>query len=313
MIDDQMLVRVAWLYYMEGLTQDRIATRLRLTRLRVNRLLAEARQSGLVGITINASLTRCLELEATLRREHGLRDAVIVPTPDDADLIPVLLGRATGAYLSRHLEQQAVRGLGVGWGATLREAIRHVRPARHPELVVNSMMGGLTRGLEINTFEIAAALAARLEAQCTYLAAPLYASSAPSRDLIAAQPVFREALERAAKNDLVVLSVGDLSERSLLIRYGLPGDVSAASLRKAGAVGDIMGQFLDTKGALVDHPLNLRALAPPVADLARFPTVVVASGGRNKSGVIAAVLRARLASVLICDEATAAAAMHKAT
>jgi lsr operon transcriptional repressor len=312
MTDDQMLVRVAWLYYMEGLTQDRIATRLHLTRLRVNRLLAEARQSGLVSITINASLTSCLELEATLRREHGLRDAVIVPTPDDADLIPVLLGRATGAYLSRHLEQQAVRGLGVGWGATLRETIRHVRPARYPELVVNSMMGGLTRGLEINTFEIAAALAGRLEAQCTYLAAPLYASSAPSRDLIAAQPVFREALERAAKNDLVVLSVGDLSERSLLIRYGLPREVSAASLRKAGAVGDIMGQFVDAKGNLVDHPLNQRALAPPVADLARFPTVVVASGGRNKSGVIAAILRARLASVLVCDEATAAAAMHKA-
>jgi lsr operon transcriptional repressor len=312
MTDDQMLVRVAWLYYMEGLTQDRIATRLRLTRLRVNRLLAEARQSGLVSITINASLTSCLELEATLRREHGLRDAVIVPTPDDADLIPVLLGRATGAYLSRHLEQQAVRGLGVGWGATLRETIRHVRPARYPELVVNSMMGGLTRGLEINTFEIAAALAGRLEAQCTYLAAPLYASSAPSRDLIAAQPVFREALERAAKNDLVVLSVGDLSERSLLIRYGLPREVSAASLRKAGAVGDIMGQFVDAKGNLVDHPLNQRALAPPVADLARFPTVVVASGGRNKSSVIAAILRARLASVLVCDEATAAAAMHKA-
>ena len=37
MADDQVLVRVAWLYYMEGLTQDRIASQLRLTRLRVNR------------------------------------------------------------------------------------------------------------------------------------------------------------------------------------------------------------------------------------------------------------------------------------
>ena len=44
MSDDQVLVRVAWLYYMEGLTQDRIASRLRLTRLRVNRLLASFAQ-----------------------------------------------------------------------------------------------------------------------------------------------------------------------------------------------------------------------------------------------------------------------------
>jgi lsr operon transcriptional repressor len=312
MSEDQLLVRVAWLYYMEGLTQDRIATRLRLTRLRVNRLLAEARQSGLVGIAINASLASCLELEDALRRRCGLRDAVIVPTPGDAGLIPVLLGRAAAAYVSRQLDERKVHGLGVGWGATLREMIRHVRPSQRPELVVNSMMGGLTRGLEINTFEIASALAARLEAQCNYLAAPLYASSARSRDVIAGQPVFREAFERIAASDLVVLSVGDMSTRSLLVSYGLPGDVTVASLRKAGAVGDIMGQFLDAGGKPVDHALNRRALAPPVADLPRFPTVVVASGGQNKTEVIAAVLRARLASVLVCDDDTAAAAMRKA-
>jgi DNA-binding transcriptional regulator LsrR (DeoR family) len=311
MTDDQLLVRVAWLYYMEGLTQDRIGTRLRLTRLRVNRLLAEARQSGLVSVTINANFTSCLALEDALRRRFGLREAVIVPTPYDIDLIPGLLGRAAAAFLSRQLEERTIRGLGVGWGATLREMIRHVRPTRQPDLVVNSVMGGLTRGLEINTFEIASALAGRLESQCTYLAAPLYASSARSRDLIAAQPVFREAFERISTNDFVVLSVGDLSDRSLLVRYGLPGDVTVASLRKAGAVGDIVGQFLDAGGRLVDHPLNQRALAPSVVDLARYPMVVVASGGRNKVDVIAAVLRARLTSVLICDEDTAAAAMRK--
>jgi DNA-binding transcriptional regulator LsrR (DeoR family) len=200
----------------------------------------------------------------------------------------------------------------VGWGATLREAIRHVRPGRWPGMNVNSMMGGLTQGLEINTFETASSLAARLQAQCTYLAAPLYAGSAKSRDTILAQDVFADAFERIAANDLAVLSVGDLSQRSLLIRYGLPPDVSAASLRKAGAVGDIIGQFLDADGRPVAHPLNRRVLAPSVAQLARIPDVVVASGGANKTAIIAAVLRAGLASVLICDENTASAAMRLA-
>ena len=106
MSDDQLLVRVAWLYYMEGLTQDRIGVRLRLTRLRVNRMLAEARQSGLVGVTINAKLTQCIELEDSLRRDFGLQAAVIVPTPDDVDLIPVLLGRATADFVSGQLDER---------------------------------------------------------------------------------------------------------------------------------------------------------------------------------------------------------------
>src|SRR6187549_321901 len=98
--DDQLTVRVAWLYYMEGQTQDRIAARLGLTRLRVNRLLAEARANGLVSISINSRLEGCLRVEAGLKQQCGLRDAVIVPTPEDANLIPELLGRATGDYIS---------------------------------------------------------------------------------------------------------------------------------------------------------------------------------------------------------------------
>jgi lsr operon transcriptional repressor len=308
--DDQPAVRAAWLYYMEGLTQDRVAEQLGMTRLRVNRLLGEARASGLVGITINSRLASCLELEGELKRVCGLRDAVIVPTPDDPALVPVMLGRAAGEFLSRHLEANRVRGIGVGWGATLREAIRFVKPGKWPSLNVNSMMGGLTRGLEINTFETASALAARLGARCSYLAAPLYAGSEKSRDTLISQDVFRDSFAEMAANDVALLSVGDISERSLLVRYGLPKDVTIAALKRARAVGDIVGQFLDAGGRPVDHSLNQRAISPSLDVLAKIPTVIVASGGQNKAPIIAAVLLARLAKVLVCDEKTAAQALR---
>jgi DNA-binding transcriptional regulator LsrR (DeoR family) len=307
--EDQTLVRAAWLYYMEGLTQDRVAARLGITRLRVNRLLGEARSSGLVGITINSRLAGCLALEAELRSRCGLREAVVVPSPEDAALVPALLGRAAGEFLSRHLDSHPVRSIGVGWGATLREAIRFVKPGKRSGIQVNSLMGGLTRGLEINTFETASGLAARLGAHCSYLAAPLYAGSRKSRDTLVAQDVFRESFVEMAANDVALLSVGDLSDRSLLIRYGLPRDVKPASLRRAGAVGDILGQFLDASGKPVDHPLNERVISPPLAVLAGIPTVIVASGGRNKAPIIAAVLRAKLVTVLVTDEETAVRAL----
>ena len=310
MEDEEAAVRAAWLYYMEGLTQDRVASRLGTTRLRVNRLLGEARSSGLVGITINSRLASCIALEDRLRAECGLAEAVIVPTPGDDALISQVLGRAAGEFLSRHLESTRVRGIGVGWGATLREAIRFVRPGQWPQLHVNSMMGGLTRGLEINTFETASALAARLGASCNYLAAPLYAGSEKSRETLVSQDIFRESFAEMAANDVALLSVGDLSDRSLLIRYGLPKDVSVASLRRARAVGDILGRFLDASGKPVDHPLNDRAISPPLQVLSRIPTVIVASGGINKAPIIAAALHAKLISVLVCDEDTARQALE---
>lgn len=298
------MVRAAWLYHIEGLTQDRIAERLGLTRLRVNRLLGEARAAGLVSITINSKLAHCVALEQALKERCGLRDAVVVPSPDDEALLPAVLGRATADFVSRHLETHRVRGIGVGWGATLRETIRFVKPGTWPGLHVSSIMGGLTKGLEINTFETASALAARLGATCGYLAAPLYAGSKASRDTILAQDVFKDALAAMAANDLALLSVGDLSMRSLLVRYGLPKGVTAAGLRRAGAVGDIIGHFLDAHGRPVDHAINERVIAPSLPQLAKIATVVVASGGEHKAPIIGAVLRAGLVSVLVCDERT---------
>src|SRR5258708_12395262 len=92
------------------------------------------------------------------------------------------------------------------------------------------MMGGLSRGLELNTFEIAGDLARTLQAQCSYLAAPIYAGSQRSRDTILAQEVFKDVLERIDKVELALLSLGDLSRPSLLVRHGLPPHVSPHDL-----------------------------------------------------------------------------------
>lgn len=307
--DEQLYVRVAWLYHMEDLTQGDIATRLGLTRLRVNRILAECRALGLVRVTIGSRLESCVALERRLVRELGLQDAVIVPTPADPELVSQLVGAAAGDWLSRHLAREEVSVLGIGWGATLREAIRHTAEADLPKLWVTSMMGGLTQGLELNSFETAGELARRLNAQCSYLAAPIYAGSAASRDTLVAQDVFAEVFARIRSVDLALLSLGDLSRRSLLIRHGLPKDVTVAALRDAGAVGDVLGQFLDAEGRPVRHPINDRVIGLPWAELARVRTVALAAGGRNKVAIIAAALRGGVAKVLVSDEDTARAAL----
>ncbi|WP_332682861.1 sugar-binding transcriptional regulator [Bosea sp. (in: a-proteobacteria)] len=307
--DAQIQVRAAWLYYMEGLTQADIADRLKMTRLRVNRLLVEARGSGLVNIAINSRLESCVRLERALVEAFGLREAVVVPTPVDATQVPVQIGRAAGEFVSRIVEERPSGVFGVGWGGTLRETVRHIRPGQFPDLTVTSMMGGLTYGIEINTFETASRFARLWQADCHYLAAPIYAGTPQSRDTILAQDVFEDAFARIRATDVAILSAGDLSERSLLVRYGLPRDVGVEELARHGAVGDMLGQFIDASGTAIDHPINRRAIALSLEGLRRIPTTILASGGTNKAAIIAAALRARLANVLITDERAGAATL----
>jgi lsr operon transcriptional repressor len=309
-VSDQLHTRVAWLYYMENLTQAEIGERLGLTRARVNRMLAEARESGLVRITLTSGFASCIALEQRLKERCGLRDAVVVPTPEDPEQLLGVIGMAAGDFLGRFLEENPLSAIGIGWGATLRETIRHLRPARYPELWVTAMMGGLPQGLELNTFEVAGELARRLQAHCNYLAAPIYAGSARSRDTILAQEVFQDVLARLGSIELALLSLGDLSPRSLLVRHGLPRDVPVDELRAKGAVGDVLGQFLNGRGQPIAHPINRRAIALPLEELAKVRTVTLIAGGANKMRIIAAALLGGFADVLISDEKTVAGALE---
>lgn len=310
--DEQMQVRVVWLYFMEGRTQAEISEALSTNRLRVNKIIAEARRSGLVTITLNSRLTSCVELEQELMAEYSLTRAIIVPTPKDPDQIPVLIGQATADYIVQLINTSKLRGIGVGWGATLREMIRHMPSLRRPDLCVNSVMGGLTHGIEINTFDIASDLARQLNAECSYLAAPIYAGSPESRAAIVQQDVFETAFRKIEENDVIILSIGDMTERSLLMRYGLPKDVDIDTLLAAGACGDVLAQFIDRDGKAIDHPINQRAIAPNLEALRNVANVVFASGGMNKVEAVAAVLLSRLGNVLVCDEDTAREAQRLA-
>lgn len=301
MSNQQLMVRASWLYHVEGLTQAQIAERMLLTRRKVNELLAAALDQGVVKISFNSPLTENVELEAELRHRFGLTDAVIVPTPEDQKQMATVIGRAAAMFLERLIQASEPASLGVGWGATLRETVHHMAPANMPDVKVRSMMGGLTRGSEINTFEIVRRFAKVMNAECHYLAAPIYADDPSSRDTIVAQTVFRSLLREATAVDVSILSIGDVSPQSLQVRYGLPTGTDITELTAAGAVGDLLGRYLDQDGREIDHPLNRQVISPSIADYRRIPTRIIASGGAHKREILAACLTAGLATTLITD------------
>src|ERR1700746_3960949 len=79
---EELLLRAAWFYYKDELTQDEIAKRLSLSRASVGRLLDRARRVGLVSIQLNAEYFDSFELSAELRRVFHLAEALVVPDHD---------------------------------------------------------------------------------------------------------------------------------------------------------------------------------------------------------------------------------------
>jgi DNA-binding transcriptional regulator LsrR (DeoR family) len=302
--DPALAARICWHYFREGQTQELIATRLGLTRKRVNRMLGEARERGLVQITIQPPLGPCSELEARLATAFGLRQAIVVPSPISDTDVRAMVGAAAGAYLSEHLAPGAA--LGISWGGTINAAALNVRRRKGENNRVVLLCGGLAESTAINPYDNASMMARALDARCYYLTAPMFAASAELRDaLVASEPV-RSVLAMVAKLDLALLSAIDLTEESKALEYGVISRSDWKSLRAAGAVGDICGHYLDASGTPIVHPLALRVVNPAMKSLRAIPLRILAAGGRVKVAIVRAALKARLCHVLITDEAAAA-------
>lgn len=307
MEQQELMIKAAWLYHVEGLTQAQIGEQMNLTRRRVNELLAAALEDGIVRISFSSPLAANIELEAQLRSRFSLKDAIVVPTPADPLQLHSVIGRGAAAYLDRLIQTQKPGSIGIGWGATLRETVQHMSRANEPQIDVRSMMGGLTYGSEINTFEIVRGFAQVLKAQCHYFVAPVYAESPQSRDAIISQSIFRKIFLQTHDVDVSYLSVGDVSRQSLQVRYGLPAGTEVEDLIAAGAVGDLLGRYLDIEGNPIDHPINGQVLSPELDDYRKIPCRIVASGGAHKHAVLHAIARAELATIIVTDADSAKA------
>ncbi|MFJ3486515.1 sugar-binding transcriptional regulator [Pseudomonas sp. NPDC090202] len=298
--DDQLNIRIAWHYYVSNMTQQQIADRFGITRVRVNKALATCRETGVVQIRINSPLASCIELEHRLQERFGLERVTVVPSPDD----PATIFRVLGVGVAPSIQEYLVDGciVAVGWGRTLRQAVRELQGRSIPDMTVLSLLGGLHYGSANNTVEIASSLAGLFGGSYYYLAAPVFAPSEPYRDMILAEASVQDVLGKARQADLALLTVGDLSERSLMLELGLVSPEDARSLRAAGAVGDLLGRWLDRDGIEVNHPLNRRAISLDPEDLRRIKKVVLVSGGPYKAEIIRAVLLRNVVHELVIDE-----------
>ncbi len=306
---EELKLRCAWLYYVEGMTQEQVAHNLGISRLKVLRLLAATREDGTVQIIINSQAQSSLALQRALEKHLGLFEAIVVPSSDQSEST---IAGVVGYAAARFLSEQVSDGLsvGVGWGGALQACMRALTWHEVSDMTVVSLLGGLTRASVHNPSSVAWRLADFYQAELYQITAPVFV---PDNSLVTAlwdQADFRALRERARSVDIALFSVGDLSAQASIFRRGILSSDDAKSLRDSGAVGDVLCHFIDKTGEVIDHPVNRRVMAINPADLMQVPKVVIASGGVRKVQAIRAGLLATGARVLITDVAAANALLE---
>ena len=300
-----LAARAAWLSYVGGYTHEDIAARMHLSRIKVTRLVAKAHQLGLVRVFVEGGSADCLALEDELIRRFGLRFAGVTPTLD-RDVLPLIaLGNAGARYLHDALRAGDVRIVGVGHGRTLGAVVDALPRVARPGVKFVSLLGSLIRHAIANPFGIIHRLAAQTDGEGYFMPVPFVADSVAAKALFMDQTSLKPVFDLAARADLHLVGIGEIDEDSFMGLSGMITTEEFGRLAEAGAVGEVLGRFVDAQGVPLDIDVNERAIGVDFATL-RGKEVVAIAGGPTKADAIKAVLRARLLTGLITDEATAA-------
>src|SRR5699024_2534194 len=125
-IDEKNLIKIAVMYYDEGMTQAQIAKEMNVSRSLISKYLNDARQQGLIEVFINSKSLYATKLERQLEKKYKLKNAVVVDTYnlnnyDEEKAV----SHVAAKYLQNFILNNEINSIGFSWGKTLRNMVDH--------------------------------------------------------------------------------------------------------------------------------------------------------------------------------------------
>lgn len=301
----EQLLRAAWYYYVDQLTQDEVAKRLSISRATAGRLLERSRQTGIVTFTLGSSNFEAFQLGRRLREAFGLREALVPPAlefePTDPYEVSRRLARGGAQYLQNRLE--AGQTLALGWGETVHATMERLPLEQTAKINTATLTGG------VNTY---VPTLRRVRGKPgpyhdAVIPAPIVVSSAELAESLRNEGVVGRALEHCRAAEHALVGIGGVASQATLAQQGYVSDEELVEIQKLGAVGDILGLFYDAQGRVLDLPLHDRRIGIGVDELRSIPNVIGIAGGMDKVAAILGALRGGYLDVLVTTEDVARA------
>lgn len=301
-----LLAQVALMYYEQELTQSEIGRALGLSRVKIYRLLKEAKENRVVQIKITWPIERHTLLEKSLKDCFQLQEAFVLKTAStDNPLLLSWLGQL-GAHFIEHILKDGMT-LAICMGRSTYETIQAIGDDLQAHVRVAQATGSIPfTTLELDSAALARRLAEKLGGEVNYLSSPLMADSVEAAEILRKQKDIQFTLQAASDADVALVGIGNLDPQiSSFAKTGFMSPEVLAGLTAQGAVGDMAGRIITAAGQ--EHPTeyNQRIIGVSLDDLRKIPMVIAVAAGPEKARSILGALRTRAINVLCTDDAAA--------
>ena len=306
--DMMQMYRIAKMYYTDAMTQEQIAAVENISRPQISRLLEQARQKGIVQISVRMPERISLkELRSDLIRELRLKDVTIAPLQENAteeDAIEAIAAAAAG-FLPKELKN--CRTIGVGWGRTVyrMSCILSYRGSESEKLFVPLIGASGTDNPALQVNAILDRLGERLRAHTYFVNAPAFReSTAIPSDL--EHKRLMQLRRYWDELDAAIVGLGAPPGSEPFFVSEVPSRF-VSRFKTEKALGDVLSQFYRADGSLIPEVPGFERNAFDITALKQVPKVICLAGGQSKVPALIAGSRAGFYNMLVTDSVTAEA------
>ena len=288
------LAYVARRYYLEDQRQSDIAKELGVSRPMVSRMLAEARELGVVEITVHDAGTRTATLLERLRLSTSIQGGVLVEDGADEDATNQLLSQGA-VELLRQLE---TRRLGVGWGYLIGQLVTWLEKHPQPDSPVTDicpLVGNANipaRNYQSN--ENVRLMAQQLGAAPHFLYLPALPEGVEEKQLLCSTEVYRQTYQQWEQLDTALVNIGDYPSSpdfASLVRYG-------SLLQQHRACGRMLVYYFNEAGTIIQSDQDF-AIQIPLDTLRRCPRIIGVCSANTGAKALLGALRSGVFTHLV--------------
>jgi len=296
------MIKLSELYYIDEMTQQQIANRLKISRVKVSRILTNAKKRGIIEVSINYPIGNCVQMERQFEKLFSLKESLIISSKDKSrEIVYNEVARTAAKYLTEKIKNGDI--LGVSWGRTLYQMSSYIKYSGKKVDIVQ-MLGNVGSN-DVSADEIVRRLSDVFNSKYYLLPAPAIVDNEKIKNTIISDSAIAQIFRKMEQITVATVGIGDLSKESTFVASGYLKENDINLLRKSSSIGDICGRFFDENGNVSDICFNRRVIGINLEQLKKIPYVIGVVSGSQKAMAILGALRSGVLDVLITDEITA--------
>lgn len=280
------IVEVVKLYYLENLTQNEIAKELNMSRPSISKMLNEAKESGIVTISINSPFSEGEVLLEKIIEKYNLKGGEIIS--DKGENIPndESLYRVGIEFLCKNLN--GVKNFGLGWGNLIEELLVHLDEGKISNLKgkIVPLIGNINlpfRGYHTN--ELVRIFSEKTKLTPLYLFSPACLTSLQEQEVIKNLENYQDIEKHWENLECALIEICShptVPDMATAVRFG-------KKLNEGKAVGNILAYYYDKNGKIIEGE-NDFTIQVPLEKLKKVKKVIgIVSSRTNKNAVIGAL------------------------